>query len=77
MLILIQSNVLVDDSCHAQIAGFGLAAVTKDVDAMPSTSYEHNSIPRWTAPEVLKGGAYSKAMDIFSFAMLMIEVSRR
>ena len=32
--------------------------------------------PRWSAPEVLNKGAYSKAADVFSFAMLMIEVRR-
>ncbi|KAF9643876.1 kinase-like protein [Thelephora ganbajun] len=69
-----QSNILVDDSGHARISDFGLATVTKDVGSTQSTSYHHGLAPRWTAPEVLNEGTYSKAADVFSFAMLMIEV---
>ena len=29
---------------------------------------------RWTAPEILNEGPYSKEADTFSFAMVMIEV---
>lgn len=38
---------------------------------------EPSIIPRWTAPEVLEGGANSKEADIFSFAMVVIEVHYR
>ncbi|KAF9643889.1 kinase-like protein [Thelephora ganbajun] len=68
------SNILVDDSGHARISDFGLATITKDVGSTQSTSYNHGLAPRWTAPEVLNEGTYSKAADVFSFAMLMIEV---
>ena len=30
--------------------------------------------PRWSAPEVLTDATYSKESDIFSFAMVMVEV---
>ena len=33
--------------------------------------------PPWTAPEVLREGAWSKKSDIFSLAMVMIEVCHR
>ena len=41
---------------------------------MRSASSQHGNTPRWAAPEVLEEGIYSKEADIFSFAMVMIEV---
>ncbi|KAF9645418.1 kinase-like protein, partial [Thelephora ganbajun] len=67
-------NVLVDDSGHARIADFGLAMVTRNLDSIPSASCHHGHTPRWTAPEVLSDEKYSKEADVFSFAMVMIEV---
>jgi hypothetical protein len=38
-------------------------------------SDDQGHIPRWTAPEILNNqGTYSKEADVFSFAMVMIEV---
>jgi len=47
--------------------------VTQNVDTMQSAS-RHGNTPRWAAPEVLSGQPPSKETDIFSFAMVMIEV---
>ena len=69
------ANILVDDSGHARIADFGLAEITQNLESMQST-LRHGHTPRWTAPEILNGGGYSKEADIFSFAMVMIEVRR-
>lgn len=74
VLTLRQSNVFVDESGHACIADFGVATITKEVDSTQSTAYEPGLTPRWTAPEILNGESYTKAADVFSFAMLMIEV---
>ena len=63
-----------DDSGHARIADFGLATITKNLDSMPSASCPHGHTPQCTAPEVLLEGTCSKEGDIFSFAMVMIEV---
>ena len=58
--------------------GFGLATVTQDLDSVWSTSDEHGDSARWIAPEILDGrGTYSEEADVFSFAMVMIEVCRR
>ena len=64
-----------DDSGHARIADFGLATVARNADSMPTAS-QCGGFSRWTAPEVLNGEPPSKEMDIFSFAMVMIEVRR-
>ncbi|KAF9644326.1 kinase-like protein, partial [Thelephora ganbajun] len=67
------SNILVDDSGHAHIADFGFATVTQNLDSIPSISLQRGLTLRWTAPEVLNGGKYSKEADIFSFSMVMLE----
>ena len=64
-----------DTASHARITGFGLAAVTHDLDWIQSASAEARDDARWIAPEILDGqGTYSKEADIFSFAMVVIEV---
>ena len=72
-----QPNILVDDTGHARIADFGLATVTQNLDSMQSASGQRGHTVRWAAPEVLTDGTYSKEADIFSFAMVMIEVHHR
>lgn len=72
-----QLHILVDNSGRARIADFGLATITQNLDSIRSASLQHGCSPRWTAPEILDGKRYSKEADIFSFAMVMIEVRRR
>jgi len=73
ILTLNQPNILVDGSGHARITDFGQTMVTKNPDTMRSAS-QHGNTPRWAAPEVLGGQPPSREADIFSFAMVMIEV---
>jgi len=68
-----QPNVLVDHSGNALIADFGLATVTQNLDSI-QTTHQGGHTPRWAAPEVLTEGTFSKEADVFSFAMVMIEV---
>jgi len=63
-----------DDSGRARIVDFGLAMVTQNLDSIRSASSQQGNTPRWAAPELLREGDYSKEADIFSFAMVMIEV---
>ena len=71
----VQQNILVDDTGHARITDFGLATVTQNLDSMRSTSGDLGHTARWTAPEILsEQGTYSEEADVFSFAMVMIEV---
>ena len=71
-----QSNVLVDAAGHPRIADFGLALVTTR-EHFAVGPYQTEYSPRWTAPEVLSRKESSKAADIFSFGMLMVEVRRQ
>ena len=73
-----QSNVLVDTTGRARITGFGLAMVTQNLDSMRNAPAEHGHSARWIAPEILDDqGTFSKEADVFSFAMVTIEVCRR
>ncbi|KAF9644746.1 kinase-like protein [Thelephora ganbajun] len=67
-------NILVDGSGHARIGDFGFANITQHLDSIPSASIHRGHAPRLIAPEVLNGGPPSKEADIFSFAMVTIEV---
>ena len=73
----VQPNILVDASGHARIADFGLATITQNMDSMQGASDGPGHTARWTAPEILNDqGTYSREADVFSFAMVMIEVPR-
>ena len=66
-----------DVAGRARITDFGLATVTRDLNSVRSASGDLGHDARWTAPEILKGqGTYSRETDIFSLAMVMIEVRR-
>ena len=66
-----------DASGNARITDFGLAMVTQDIDSLRTRggSDECGDGARWIAPEILENReTYSKEADIFSFAMVTIEV---
>jgi len=64
-----------DDVGRARITDFGLATVTQNLDSMRGASGGQSNTARWTAPEILnEEGTFSKESDVFSFAMVMIEV---
>ena len=70
-----QPSILVDGSGRARITDFGLATMTQDQGSLVSVPDDHGHTARWIAPEVLDGhGTHSKEADVFSFAMVMIEV---
>jgi len=73
-MILGQLNIVVDANGHSRIADFRLATVSSDLNSKRTTSDQRVGSHQWSAPEVLEGGATSKEADIFSFAMVMIEV---
>ena len=73
-----QPTVLVDTTGRARITDCGLAVVTRNLDSVRSAPDEREHSTRWTAPEILASqGTFSKEADVFSFAMVMIEVCYR
>jgi len=78
IMIPVQSTVLVDAAGRARITDFGLVMVCQNSELVRSASDEHECSARWIAPEILDGrGTYSKESDVFSFAMVTIEVCSR
>lgn len=76
-LTRVQPNILVDAAGHPRITDFRLSTVIQSLDSVRNNPDDQNNIhvARWTAPEILnEQGTYSKGADIFSFAMVMIEV---
>lgn len=68
-----QTNILVNDSGQARITDFGLATIPQ-YPASKRALFGDETV-RWTAPEILgNSGICSKEADVFSFAMVMIEV---
>jgi len=73
-----QPNILMDTTGRALITDCGLAMVTQNLGSIRSAPDEHGHITRWIAPEILANqGTFSKEADVFSFAMVMIEVCCR
>ena len=73
-----QSNILVDTTGCVLITDCGLAMVTQNLDSIRNAPDGHGHSTRWIAPEILANqGTFSKEADVFSFAMVMIEVCRR
>ena len=78
LLTPVQSNVLIDSNGHARITDIGLALITQTLDFIRSGLDDQGYTARWTAPEILdKQETCSKSGDIFSIAMVMVEVGRR
>jgi len=68
----------VDTTGHAMITDCGLAMVTQNLDSIRGAPDEHGDSTRWIAPEILANqGTFSKEADVFSFAMVTIEVRYR
>ena len=62
-----------DDTGHARLTDFGLAGVASDSGPVASETKGHSV--RWAAPEVLATERpVSKESDVYSFAMVVIEV---
>lgn len=74
-----KSNILIDNNGRACLAGFSLLTLIQDeliatsLDS-PNDTTQRVSGVQWSAPEVLKGGRPRKETDIFSLAMVMVEV---
>ena len=72
-----QMNILVEvvgGAPRSHIADFGITTVTKNLDSTQPATVQTVHTPRWSAPEVLREENPSRESDIYSFAMIMIEV---
>ena len=64
-----------DATGRTLIADCGLVIVTQNLDSIRGAPDEYGHSVRWIAPEILDNrGTFSKEADVFSFAMVMIEV---
>lgn len=80
ILTLHQMNVLVDvvdNVPRACIADLGTAIVTRNLNSMRAATVQGSKTPRWSAPEVLKEQNPTMKSDVYSFAMIVVEVRRR
>ena len=70
-------NLLLTEEFTVKITDFGLARV-KAVCSTQTQAMTQCGTPYWTAPEILNGEKYNESVDIYSFALCMIEMwSRR
>ena len=73
-----KSNIVVDVAGRAMVTDFGVTTITQNLDLTQSTPAEVGHGARWIAPEILDGrSTYTKEGDVFSFAMVAIEVRCR
>ncbi|KAG9103164.1 hypothetical protein FRC07_010072, partial [Ceratobasidium sp. 392] len=67
-------NVLVSDTGEPLLTDFGNAVLQGRTLQFTSTTTKSNLSPRWTAPELFRGGSCSFEADIFALGMTILEV---
>lgn len=69
-------NILVDTEVRpcARLADFDVTTVTENPNSRRVYTRQDSRTAPWASPEVLKEGVPSRAADVYSFAMVMIEV---
>lgn len=75
VLTCVQSNILVDDAGRPRITDFSQTTLIQNSGSAQVAFDDQGHTARWTAPEILtEQGTYSKESDVFSFAMVTVEV---
>jgi serine/threonine protein kinase len=73
-----KASVLIDKDDRARLVDFGLTTIIRGNNSVPSLQDPNPAITTmWAAPEILGGGIATKERDIFTFAMVAIEVCTR
>jgi len=80
ILIILQLNILIDDSTKAVLCDFGLSRVKADT-ASRTVRANGDSVSivgsrYWMSPEQLTGGQPKKPWDIYALGMTIFEVGR-
>ena len=73
-----KGNILIDKDGHARLMDFRLASIIRE--EYPTVSPQESSAENtttWAAPEILRGGPVTKEGDVFTFAMVAVEVRTR
>jgi len=72
------ANILVDHTCHACLADFGLLTTVSDSTTLNSSAQDHGGTARWMSPELLEGGTQdcrrTKLSDCYAIGMVIYEV---
>ncbi len=70
------SNILLDASFHAKLSDFGFSKF-KPMNSPVITGFSHKGSVRWTAPELFLGEKVTKSSDVYSYGMILWELSTR
>jgi serine/threonine protein kinase len=66
------ANILLDSASNVKLTDFGLCRW--QVEPPTAGSQKEVGTPRWMAPEVARREGFSKAADVYSFAMVLVEL---
>ena len=73
-----KANVLIDGAGHARLADSGFTSVIPVNNSVVDLIGANLKISTtWAAPEISKGGVLTKEGDVFTFAVVAVEVSIR
>lgn len=73
--MILKANILIDGDGHARLTDFGLTSITGgDTSILSPQDPNLMSTTTWAAPEILQGDPVSKEADVFTFAMVAVEV---
>ncbi|CAK4778410.1 unnamed protein product, partial [Aphanomyces euteiches] len=64
-------NVLLNSAMHAKLTDFGVSREFDDIETLTADVGTY----RWMAPEVLQDGHYTESADIYSFGVILAELS--
>jgi len=68
-------NVLIGEYWNAKVADFGLCKIIRSWEE--TSKYTPCGTPKWAAPEVLRNEIYTTKADVYSFAIILWEMSTR
>jgi serine/threonine protein kinase len=68
-------NVLIGEHWTAKVADFGLCKIIQSWEE--TSKYTPCGTPKWAAPEVLRNETYTTKADVYSFAIILWEITTR